>query len=175
MRNRLIQYLLNEIVGKVPFVALRHHLYALAGVGFGERSVGMLMMHVEISAPHRLSVGANTVVGRRSRLDARGGIRIGSNVNIGSECALQTAKHDVDSPSFADSYGPIEIGDRAWLGERVLVLANVKIGEGAVVAAGGVVTNDIPPFTVAAGVPARVIRARRRDLTYELSYRADFI
>jgi acetyltransferase-like isoleucine patch superfamily enzyme len=175
MRSLLIQYLLNEIVGKIPFVAVRHRLYALAGVRFGDRSSGMLMMHVEISAPKRLTMGSNTVVGRRSRLDARGGIRIGANVNIGSECALQTAQHDVDSPSFADSYGPIQIGDRAWLGERVLVLANVRIGEGAVVAAGAVVTREVPPFTMVAGVPARVIRTRNPDLNYELDYRADFI
>ncbi|WP_436698366.1 acyltransferase [Nocardioides sp. BYT-33-1] len=175
MKQRILQYLLNEFVGHVPFAALRHWIYRRAGTTLDLRSNGMIMMHVEFNAPARLAIGRNSVIGRRCRLDARGGIRIGANVNIGSECALQTAKHDADSPSFADSYGPIEIGDRAWLGERVLVLADVRIGEGAVVAAGSVVARDVPPFTMVAGVPARVVRARNPDLHYELDYRVDFI
>ncbi|MFW5634332.1 MAG: DapH/DapD/GlmU-related protein, partial [Erythrobacter sp.] len=55
----------------------------------------------------------------------------------------------------------VEIGDDAWLGARVIVLPGVKIGAGAVIAAGAVVTSDIPSFAIAAGVPAKVVGTRR--------------
>ena len=53
---------------------------------------------------------------------------------------------------------PVRIGDKAWLGLRVIILKGVEIGEGAVVAAGSVVTKDVPSWTIAAGNPAKVIR-----------------
>ena len=64
----------------------------------------------------------------------------------------------------------IEIHDRAWIGSRVLILKGVTIGEGAVVAAGSVVTRNVPPFTIVGGNPARVIRERgAREFTYRAS------
>ena len=56
---------------------------------------------------------------------------------------------------------PVIIGDDVWIGDRVMILPGVEIGRGAVLAAGAVVTRDVPPYAVAAGVPARVIRDRR--------------
>jgi maltose O-acetyltransferase len=65
----------------------------------------------------------------------------------------------------------VVIGDHAWIGYRALVLPGVTIGEGGVVAAGAVVTKDVPPYAIVAGNPARVVGQRTRDLTYELDYR----
>ena len=56
--------------------------------------------------------------------------------------------------------GPITVGNDVWIGRRALIMANVQIGDGAVVAAGAVVTRDVPPYTVVGGVPARVIKTR---------------
>lgn len=63
--------------------------------------------------------------------------------------------------------GAIYVGSRAWLGANVTVLDNVKIGEGAVVCAGAVVTKDVEPFAVVAGIPAKKIGERSHDLKYE--------
>jgi maltose O-acetyltransferase len=80
----------------------------------------------------------------------------------------------VDSPDFAETGGPVVVGDRAYLASHTVVLPGVSIGEGAVTAAGSVVTRDVPPFTMVAGVPARHVRDRPRDLRYRLGYAKRF-
>jgi maltose O-acetyltransferase len=64
----------------------------------------------------------------------------------------------------------VVIEDHAWLGTRAMVLPGVTVGRGAVVAAGAVVTKDVPPYTIVGGVPARVIGQRTTDLRYQFDY-----
>lgn len=92
-------------------------------------------------------------------------IRIGKKVEIAPGCALYCYGHGVepgmpimDQPLV--SRGGIAIGDGAWLGHNVTVLQNVSIGEGAVIAAGAVVTRDVPPNALAGGIPAKFIKYR---------------
>jgi hypothetical protein len=77
------------------------------------------------------------------------------NVVIASCSVLVTADHDVNDPDFSGQLGPIKVEDRVWLATRVTVTKDVTIGEGAVAAAGSVVVDDVPPWTIVAGVPAR--------------------
>jgi maltose O-acetyltransferase len=124
----------------------------------------------------RLSLGANSVINRNCRLDARGGIMIGSNVSISPECYLISASHDPHSPGFGGSTKPtaVSIDDHAWLGVRAIVLPGVTIGRGAVVGAGAVVTRDVEPLAIVAGNPARVIGRRRCEPQYELNWQPWF-
>lgn len=97
-------------------------------------------------------------------------VKIGKNVLFGPNCSLVTPVHPLlpeERNGFADENGnftcleyakPIEIGDNCWLASNVTVCGGVKIGEGCVIGAGSVVTRDIPPNTLAAGNPCRVIR-----------------
>ena len=64
------------------------------------------------------------------------------------------------------------IGDRVWIAYRATILPEVEIGEGAVIAAGAIVTTNVEPFTIVAGVPARKIGERSRELRYRLNYKA---
>ena len=109
------------------------------------------------------------MVGSCAVLDGRRGITIGSNVNLSSGVWIWTLQHAINDPNFGTEGGPVEIGDRAWVSCRVVILPGVRIGTGAVIAAGAVVTRDIPDFAIAAGVPARVIGHRACDLRYELA------
>ena len=89
----------------------------------------------------------------------QGGIYIGNDVLIGHNACLLTLNHDADPENRADMHPmPIHIEDKAWLGSNVTVLPGVRIGEGAIVAAGAVVTKDVPENTVVGGVPAKVIK-----------------
>jgi putative colanic acid biosynthesis acetyltransferase WcaF len=178
MRAKLLvfrNYVLNHFVNRVPLVFLRQRLYARFGVRFEDPSTGMIMLGAEVNDPGELKMGSHCIIGRKCILDARGGIELGRSVNIGSGAVLQTGKHLIDAPDFAAEFGPIVVGDRVWIAEGARVLAGVTIGEGAVVAAGAVVTKNVEPYTVVGGVPARYIRDRSRDLRYDLTWRDDFV
>jgi acetyltransferase-like isoleucine patch superfamily enzyme len=119
---------------------------------------------------NRLTIGNNTVINRQCYLDAREALCIGSNVSISNQVYIQTATHDAQDPLFKYVPGPVHIGDHAWIGARALILPGVAIGEGAVVGAGAVVTRNVEPYTIVAGVPARVIGQRAGNLRYQLNY-----
>ena len=114
--------------------------------------------------------GDGLVVGDRSELSSHG--RIGKNVTIGAdvimgpEIVIMISAHAFEDPKRrinqqgALPIRPVKIGNDVWLGTRVIVMPGVTIGDGSVVGAGSVVTKDIPPMSVAAGFPAKVIRAR---------------
>jgi serine acetyltransferase len=107
----------------------------------------------------RVTIGAETVV-LASILDGRGGLTIGRNVIL-NEATIITAQHDLDSPLFETVYAPVEVGDYAAIFTRALVLPGRRIGRGAVVAAGAVVSRDVPDMAVVAGNPAKIVRQRK--------------
>src|SRR5262249_23399982 len=98
-------------------------------------------------------------------------ISTGSDVSIGPEASILPLGHDPQSPNFENCGGDVTIGDHVWIGYRAIIMPGVTIGEGSVVAAGAVVTGDVTPYTIVAGVPARQIGERARNLPYKLDYR----
>lgn len=92
-------------------------------------------------------------------------VRIGDNFHSGIECMMITQNHDYDDGNaipYGDKYHlkTINIGDNVWLGNRVTLIGNLEIGEGAIVAAGAVVTRDIPSYSIVGGNPAKIIKYR---------------
>lgn len=88
------------------------------------------------------------------------------NVSISHRVVIMTGSHDINSSDFSAKGGGIEIGDYCFIGVGATILHSVKIGKGAVVCAGAVVTKDVPDYSVVAGVPAKVIGSRTKDLNY---------
>lgn len=174
--NIAVRYILGYLrymdfsTGKIPSWHIRRRLYKYFWGVHLDKGV-VIYYGAEIRKHHQLYIGRGSSIGDRAILDARhGGIRIGKSVNISSGVSLWTEQHDYNDPWFRcmpDKAGPITIGDRAWLGPNSIILHNVTIGEGAVVAAGAVVTKDVPPFTLVGGVPAKVIGKRNENLKYE--------
>ncbi|MDA4113031.1 MAG: acyltransferase [Thaumarchaeota archaeon] len=117
---------------------------------------------VYLGSPNELELGDGSFLGRAS-LYCTGGVRIGKNVNVSDGAVIITAKHDVNSPTFEAKYAPITIEDWAWIATNAIVLAGITIGEGAVVAAGAVVTKDVAPYSVVGGNPAKVIGERKKQ------------
>lgn len=126
----------------------------------------------EIRNPTGLKIGDGSIIGDNAILDARAGIEIGKNVNCSSNVRIWTLQHDWRDPNFnctQEHYGPVKICDRAWIGPHTIILHDVTIGEGAVVAAGAVVTKDVPPYTLVGGIPAKTLgdQQRPQNLVYE--------
>jgi acetyltransferase-like isoleucine patch superfamily enzyme len=113
-----------------------------------------------------VTIGAETHVQRGCQIEAYlAPIHIGARVSVASRCAFYSFDHgSVHGTPIASqplqTKGAITIGDDAWLGHGVIVLSGVRIGKGAVVGAGSVVTRDVPDGAIAVGVPARVSKMR---------------
>ena len=125
----------------------------------------------EVRSARRLRIGARSSIGNGAILDAREGITIGDDVNFSTAVHIWTGQHDWRSPTFGYEGRPVVIGDHAWISTRVTILPGSTIGEGAVVAAGAVVSGDVPAYAVVAGVPAKQVAERPRPMDYELASR----
>lgn len=163
----------NMLVNGVPFHRVRQGYLRTMGMKIG-RHVG-IMRGVTLIRPDQIEIGDNCIIGFQCFLGGEGGIYIGKNVNISSFAVLLGGWHDVNDPSFRSEMRPVVIEDYAWLATRVTVMAGVRIGRGAVVAAGAVVTRDVPPYTIVGGVPAKKIGERSpAACAYELNYQPWF-
>lgn len=110
-------------------------------------------------------IGDNVWIGQDCFLHAAGGVTIGSRVGIGPKVSVLTSRHGEEGRAVAVlfsnlEFGPVTIEDDCDIGLGAIILPGVRIGRGAQVGAGAVVTNDVPAYAVVAGVPARVLRER---------------
>jgi acetyltransferase-like isoleucine patch superfamily enzyme len=133
-----------------------------------------ILMGSTFDVARNLCMGDHSVINQECRLDTRGGITIGANVSISASVVILTADHDVNSDDFAYRSKPVTIEDYVFVGTRAMILPGVKLGRGCVVAAGAVVTKDVPENTIVAGTPAREIGTRNSRLEYQLDFRPLF-
>lgn len=165
----IIRYAIINI-GFIPSNELRKWMYKALGCKI-EKNV-VIHYKTEIRSPKNLFLGKGTIIGDNAILDARSGLTLGQNVNLSSNVSIYTLQHDHRDPNFAcnrNRKSSVEIDDRVWLGSNVIVLPGVHIGEGAVCCAGCVVTKDVEPYSVVAGIPAKKVSERSRDLIYEFN------
>lgn len=148
----------NVVVNKIPSRHIRKWFYQMLGAKIGKRST--ICRRADILFPKGLNLADGVSIGWFVDLDASGGIYIDHDTNISSHTTFITGSHDIDDPKFKASFKPIHIGHHCWIGTGATVLQDVTIGDGAIVAAGAVVTKDIPPYEVWGGVPAKFIRKR---------------
>ncbi len=115
-----------------------------------------------------LEIGNNSGVGIDCEI--YGPVSIGENVMMGPEVVIYTSGHKHDKTDVpmneqgTSEFRPVSIGNDVWLGRRVMIMPGVKIGDGCIIGAGAVVTKNIPDYSIAAGVPAKVVKSRLDDL-----------
>lgn len=165
----LVAFFYNEFIGRIPMRTLRR-LYLRASLGrFGTGS--SVQMGCRFLNGRKIHLGNRNIINFGCLFDGRKfNIRTGDDVSIGPEAAILTLGHDPQSADFADRGGDVIIGDRVWIAFRAIILPGVTIGEGAVVAAGAVVTKDVPPYEIVAGIPARSVGKRNREIRYQLQF-----
>ncbi|MDE7412084.1 MAG: sugar O-acetyltransferase [Paramuribaculum sp.] len=106
-----------------------------------------------------IKIGKHVFINSGCKFQDQGGITIGDNVLIGHNCVIATLNHALNPDHRADMIpAPVKIGNKVWIGANVTILQGVTIGEGAVIAAGAVVNKDVPPRTIAGGIPAKIIK-----------------
>ena len=120
-------------------------------------STTLVLGECEISG--NVSIGARSVI-KRSLLDGRGGLEIGHDVLV-DHATILTADHNLDDASFPTVYAAVVIEPYVVIFRDAIVLPGLRIGLGAVIGAGAVVTRDVPAMTIVAGVPAHPVRQRR--------------
>ncbi len=118
-----------------------------------------------------LEVGNRAQIGANSKIDHN--VYIGDDVLMGPDVVIMTGGHEFEDPSVPINKQPespprpVRIGRDVWIGTRVVILPGVEIGEGSVIGAGSVVAKSLPPFSIAVGVPAKVVRRRGERLAPE--------
>jgi putative colanic acid biosynthesis acetyltransferase WcaF len=159
---RATWYLVSLVIfesGWVPLNGLKRWLLRLFGANIGRGLV--IKPRVWIKYPWRLAVGDHCWIGQGAWIENLANVRIGSQVCISQQVYICTGSHDCRRRTFDLITRPVMIGDGAWLAARSLVLGGVTIGANAVVAAGSVVTKDVPPAAIVAGQPANSIGMRQ--------------
>lgn len=160
-------------VGYFPSHHVRRFFYRLAGVKIGSGST--LHMGARFYKPGNIVIGKDTIVGEFAVLDGRAKLSIGDHVDIASEVMIYNSQHDIKSDDFHATSDPVIIEDYVFIGPRAIILPGIKVGKGAVVAAGAVVTKDVNPFEIVGGVPAKVIGERENKTpNYKLGRAAWF-
>ena len=138
--------------------AARVALLRLFGARIGQRVV--VRQQVTIKYPWHLIIGDDCWIGEQAWIDNLTQVRLGSSVCISQGAYLCTGNHDWRDPAFGLRVAPIELEQGAWAGARCLLMPGVRLGEGAVVGAGSVVSGSVPAYHVVAGNPACFIKER---------------
>lgn len=143
-----------------PFKKL---LPQLVGAKFGKRTV--FYPGVWIQPGMNLVVGDDVDFALDVLVTTKGGVTIGNRVLIGYRSVILSSNHRLPAKpnrvfGAGHTYASVVIEDDVWIGCNVTILPGVTIGEGAVIAAGSLVTKDIPPFVIVGGIPAKIIKER---------------
>lgn len=122
-----------------------------------------VLIHAERGAVH---IGSHGFIGRNSQIVAKERITVGPDALVAAGVVIRDADHRFDDPSRPireqeHEVRPIDIGADVWLGAHVVVIAGSTIGNGSVIGANAVVRGNVPPGSVAAGIPARIVKERK--------------
>lgn len=166
-------YLFNVLFSKIPINFIRI-AFAKMYMCLGKQtfiSINVRILNYE-HGKKQITIGDNSFINPNCLLDGRfGKVIIGNNVDISRGTWIFTLEHDPHDDFHKIRQGDVIIEDYVWIATRVTILPGVTIGKGSVIASGAVVTKDVPPMSIAAGVPAKVIGTRKSNLQYKITYR----
>jgi len=159
-------YLLH-LSGSIPFHHIRRLVYRSGGIKIGNGS--SIHMYTRFYDPKNISIGEDSIIGEHAVLDGRDQLIIGNHVALASDVMIYNSEHDINDRDFKPITEKVVIEDYVFIGPRAIIMPGITIGKGSIVAAACVVTKDVPPFAIVAGVPAKIIGERQdKNLSYKL-------
>ena len=164
----IVPKLLKSNCRKVRIFAARRSLKYL-----GDKTT--IMQNVYFIEPQNIIVGSCCAINANVVLDGRRGIYIGDNVDIARDVHIWSLEHNPHSNTHETQGDVTIIDDYVWIASRASILPGVHIGRGAVVACGAIVTKNVPPMTIVAGVPAKVIGKRNSTLEYSINWSPKYL
>lgn len=153
----------------LPITSIRILFLRLYGAKIGKGVY--IARHVDVKDPKNIQIGCNAYINKYCLLDGRGGLTIGSNVDIAQDSYIWSAQHDYNDDYHRYVSAPVFIDDYVWICSRATILPGVKINRGAVIACGAVVCKNVETMTVVGGVPAKQISVRTSSLKYSLYHK----
>ena len=153
----LILFLVNHLLSGTRFFEVKRVLLNAAGVSLGKGS--KVVGPIEIGSVARLEIGENCWIGKNVRIDGNGLVRLGSQVDVAPQVTFSTGGHAIGGNDRRAGKGKDAtqiIGDGCWIGTHSVIVGDVIIDDGCVVAAGAVVIDSFPPNVLVAGVPASI-------------------
>lgn len=163
---QLILYIANYWIAFVPFHCVRLFYYRhVCRFKIGRRSA--IHMGARFLSVRRFVMGDNCVINENCVIGNRVPIVLGNCVVLAPQTYVHTASHIVNDPHFGFQAGEIHLHDHVYCGLRSVILKGVSVGRGAVVSACAVVTKDVGEYEIVAGIPAKKIGERCRDLNYK--------
>lgn len=157
-----------SIIPSIPSQTIRN---------WGLRKMGVKMSRnvkfysgFSIRNPKSLIIEDGVSIGPKVLLDARCGLTIKRNAVIAYDAIIWTLNHDYNDVNFCGKGAPVEVGAFAWVCSRSIIMPGIKIGEGAIIASGAIVTHDVPPYSIVAGIPAKIIGKREHNI-YKYGYK----
>ncbi len=162
-------YLCNRIVNRIPSRRVRRFFY-ISCMRYRLDPAASIFMGVTFSAADHFSMKRNSVINPHCHIDVRGGIEIGENVSISERVSIVTGDHNPADPHFRARFRPVKVEDHVFIGYGAIILGNVVLGKGSVIAAGSLVQKDVEPFSIVGGVPAKKIGTRNQVLQRDRPY-----
>lgn len=147
------------VINLIPIKSIRHKLREQNKPEYNLKVNNFIEPSARLIKPENIELGGKVYIGEDCRFYAEGGLKIGEYTKFGQQCIILTTNHNYKSSTRIpyDNVGlmqKVEIGKNCWIGIRSTILSGVKIEDGAIVAAGSVVTKSVPKCAIVGGVPA---------------------
>ena len=156
-------FLLNYIICWLPSYYIRNVIYKyIYGINI-DLNCAIHLGTKFYGLGNNIKIGKATTINPECRIDGRAGCTIGNGVSISREVFILTMGHNYNDINFGLSGKSVIIEDNSWIGIRTMIMPGVKIGKGAIVGAGSIVTKDVESYTIVAGNPAKVIGSREKQ------------
>jgi len=151
---------IRRCIGKGTIVRGKTRIVNSANVRIADGCILQDNVYIRAGAQGSVVFNRGCMINSFARFFGHGGIELGEDTQIGPGVTITTTQHDYDQPDLPEIFKKVTLGKRVWVGASSTILPGITIGDNSVIGAGSVVTKDLPPDSIAVGVPAKIIKMR---------------